>query len=111
MTKEKNKEDDLQEAINEIQQRFGEGAIMKLSDVGAVDVDTIPTGSISLDAALGVGGVPRGRIVEIYGPESVGKTTLALHIIAEAQKKEGSPLLLTLSTLWIPPMPKGSVLR
>ncbi len=89
MTKEKNKEDDLQEAINEIQQRFGEGAIMKLSDVGAVDVDTIPTGSISLDSALGVGGVPRGRIVEIYGPESVGKTTLALHIIAEAQKKGG----------------------
>ena len=89
MTKEKNKEDDLQEAINEIQQRFGEGAIMKLSDVGAVDVDTIPTGSISLDSALGVGGVPRGRIVEIYGPESSGKTTLALHIIAEAQKKGG----------------------
>ncbi|MCK5044421.1 recombinase RecA [Candidatus Parcubacteria bacterium] len=86
---EKSKEDNLQEAINEIKQRFGEGAIMKLKDVGAVDVDTIPTGSISLDSALGVGGVPRGRIVEIYGPESAGKTTLALHIIAEAQKKGG----------------------
>ncbi len=89
MNKEKNKEDNLEEAINEIKQRFGEGAIMKLKDVGAVDVDTIPTGSISLDSALGVGGVPRGRIVEIYGPESTGKTTLALHIIAEAQKKGG----------------------
>ncbi|MFH1657131.1 MAG: recombinase RecA [bacterium] len=92
MSKEKDlktKEDDLKETIDEIKQRFGEGAIMKLRDVGAVDVDVIPTGSISLDAALGVGGVPRGRIIEIYGSESAGKTTLALHILAQAQKKGG----------------------
>ena len=80
---------DLQEAVDEIKQRFGEGAIMKLKEVRAVDVDVIPTGSISLDLALGVGGVPRGRVVEIYGPEGGGKTTLALHILAEAQKKGG----------------------
>ena len=79
----------LQEAVDEIKQRFGEGAIMKLKDVGRVDVDVIPTGSISIDLALGVGGVPRGRVIEIFGPESSGKTTLALHILAEAQKQKG----------------------
>jgi len=79
----------LQEAVDEIKQRFGEGAIMKLKDVSKVDVDVIPTGSISLDMALGVGGVPRGRVIEIFGPESSGKTTLALHILAEAQKQKG----------------------
>ena len=81
---------DLQEAVDEIRQRFGEGAIMSLKDVKSVDVDVIPTGSFSLDTALGVGGVPRGRVIEIYGGESAGKTTLALHIIAEAQKKGGT---------------------
>jgi len=80
---------ELQEAVDEIKQRYGEGAIMKLKDVRAVDVDVIPTGSISIDLALGVGGVPRGRVVEIFGPESSGKTTLALHILAQAQKKGG----------------------
>ena len=79
----------LDEAIEEIKQRFGEGAIMKLAGVRPVDVDVIPTGTISLDLALGVGGVPRGRVIEIYGPESTGKTTVALHILAEAQKKGG----------------------
>ncbi len=79
----------LEEAIDEIKQRFGEGAIMKLKEVRAVDVDVIPTGSISVDLVLGVGGVPRGRVIEIFGPESSGKTTLALHILAEAQKKGG----------------------
>lgn len=79
----------LQEAIDDIKQRYGEGAIMKLKDVKAVDVDVIPTGSISLDLVLGVGGVPRGRVIEIYGGEATGKTTLALHILAEAQKKGG----------------------
>ena len=88
---EKNKDErvDLQEALEEIKQKFGEGVIMKLSDVGAVDVDVISTGSPSVDLALGVGGVPRGRVIEIYGVESSGKTTLALHILAEAQKKGG----------------------
>jgi recombination protein RecA len=80
---------DLKEAVAEIKQRFGEGAIMKLREVQAADVDVIPTSSISLDLALGVGGVPRGRVIEIFGPEASGKTTLALHIIAEAQKQGG----------------------
>ena len=88
--KEARKEfDGLDETIKHIQTKFGEGAIMKLGDSPKVDVEAIPTGSIGLDAALGIGGVPRGRIIEIYGPESSGKTTLALHIIAEAQKKGG----------------------
>lgn len=79
----------VDEAIRAIQSKFGDEAIMKLGDKPKVGVDAIPTGSLSLDAALGIGGVPRGRIIEIYGPESSGKTTLALHIIAEAQKKGG----------------------
>ncbi|MBU3922842.1 recombinase RecA [Patescibacteria group bacterium] len=86
----KNKnENKLEATLNEIKQKFGEGSIMKLGDVKKVDVDTIPTGSFSLDLALGVGGMPRGRIIEVYGPESSGKTTLALHMVAQAQKKGG----------------------
>ena len=84
------REKNLEEALDEIKERFGDGAIMKLDEVRAVDVDIIPTGAISLDLALGVGGVPRGRIIEIFGPESSGKTTLALHILAEAQKIGGA---------------------
>lgn len=80
---------DIQETIDEIKQRFGEGAIMKLRDVRAVDVDVIPTGSLSLDLALGVGGIPRGRVIEIFGPEAGGKTTVALHVLSEAQKRGG----------------------
>ena len=91
--KEKDKEDkktkNLNSAIDEIKERFGEGAIMKLSETNKVNVDVIPTGSIAMDQALGVGGMPRGRIIEIYGAESSGKTTLCLHIVAEAQKKGG----------------------
>ncbi len=86
---EKETKKGLEEAISEIQQRFGEGAIMKLSGIKAVDVDAVPTGSLALNLALGVGGVPRGRVIEIFGTESTGKTTLALHILAEAQKKGG----------------------
>jgi recombination protein RecA len=85
----KDEKNDLQEAVDEIKQRFGEGAIMKLREAEPVAVDVVPTGSISMDLALGVGGVPRGRVIEIFGPESSGKTTLALHILAEAQKKGG----------------------
>jgi len=83
----KNKHVDL--AVKELQEKYGEGSIMRLGDVTRVDVDVIPTGSISLDLALGVGGIPRGRIIEIYGPESSGKTTLCLHIVSEAQKMGG----------------------
>jgi len=83
----KNKNVDLM--VKEIQEKYGDGSIMKLGEVGKVDVDVIPTGSISLDLALGVGGIPRGRIIEIYGPESSGKTTLCLHIVSEAQKTGG----------------------
>jgi len=79
----------LEEAIKEIKKQFGEGSIMKLKEVIAKKVEVIPTGSISLDIALGVGGLPRGRVVEIFGPESSGKTTLALHCAAEAQKMGG----------------------
>lgn len=79
----------IDETIKSIETKFGEGAIMKLGDKPRVGIDSIPTGSIGLDEALGVGGLPRGRIIEVFGPESSGKTTLALHVIAEAQKKGG----------------------
>jgi len=85
----KERDDILASTIKDIQSKFGEGAIMKLGEAPRVDVEAIPTGSISLDLALGVGGMPRGRIIEIYGPESSGKTTLALHIVASAQKQGG----------------------
>ncbi len=78
------------DVMNEIKERFGEGSIMKLGEVKKVDVAAISTGSPSLDIALGIGGVPRGRIIEIYGPESSGKTTLSLHVIANAQKEGGT---------------------
>ena len=79
----------LQAAMAKIEKDFGKGSIMKLGDQNVEDVEVIPTGSISLDIALGVGGYPKGRIIEIYGPESSGKTTLAIHAIAEAQKQGG----------------------
>lgn len=78
-----------QEAIDQIKTRFGEGAIMKFGETMKVDVDAVSTGCLSLDIALGIGGVPRGRVIEIFGPESSGKTTLAQHIVAEVQKKGG----------------------
>ena len=79
----------LQTALSQIEKNFGKGAVMRLGDRPEMSVDAIPTGSLALDAALGIGGVPKGRIIEIYGPESSGKTTLALHILAEAQKLGG----------------------
>lgn len=87
-TKE-DKQKALKGAIAQIEKNYGKGAIIKLGAAEVMNVDSIPTGSMSLDIALGIGGVPRGRIVELYGPESSGKTTVALHIIAEAQKKDG----------------------
>jgi recombination protein RecA len=87
--KEEKEKINLEEAISEIQEKYGEGAIMKLKDAQKVNVDVVPTGSLSLDLALGVMGIPRGRVIEIYGGESTGKTTLSLSIIAEAQKMGG----------------------
>ena len=84
-----NKTKALETALAQIEKQFGKGAVMKLGQNVTMQVDSISTGSLSLDLALGIGGLPRGRIVEIYGPESSGKTTVALHVIAEAQKKGG----------------------
>jgi recombination protein RecA len=96
MIKKKEKKEDktvgtavLDDTLKSIQTKFGEGSIMKLGDTPKVNINAIPTGSIGLDMALGVGGIPRGRIIEIFGPESSGKTTLSLHIVAEAQKLGG----------------------
>ena len=89
MTEENGKSKALDLAMQQIEKNFGKGSIMCLGDGVIAEVETIPTGSISLDSALGIGGIPRGRIVEIYGPESSGKTTLCLHIVAEAQKVDG----------------------
>ncbi len=80
----------IEEAVRQIKDKFGEGVIMRFGEVRATDVDAIPTGCVSLDMALGVGGVPRGRVIEIFGPEASGKTTLAQHIVAESQKLGGS---------------------
>lgn len=79
----------IENAIDQIREKFGDGSIMKISDSQKLNVESTPTGSISLDIALGVGGIPKGRIIEIYGPESSGKTTLTLHMIAEVQKRGG----------------------
>lgn len=97
MAKQKTKKKDIKEdrqkildaTVDQIKGRFGDGSIMKLGEARHVDVDAIPSGSISLDLALGVGGIPKGRIIEIFGPESSGKSTLALHVVAQAQKRGG----------------------
>src|SRR3989344_366127 len=92
MTKKEKKtetSDALLSTVKAIQSKFGEGSLMRLGEIPRVDIETIPTGSFSLDIALGVGGIPRGRVVEIFGPESSGKTTLSLHIVRECQKKGG----------------------
>src|SRR5881398_712997 len=86
-TSEREKAIDL--ALQQIERRFGKGTVMKLGEATNIQVEIIPTGSLALDIALGVGGVPRGRVTEIYGPESAGKTTLCQHIVAEAQRKGG----------------------
>ena len=91
MAKEKEnlKNDTLDETLKQIEKLYGKGAVMRLGDRETVDVDAIPTGSLLIDQAIGVGGYPKGRIIEIFGPESSGKTTLALHAIAECQKQGG----------------------
>ena len=80
----------LDKALGDLTKRFGEGTVMRLGDAHHLRVEAIPTGSLSLDIALGVGGIPRGRVTEIYGPESSGKTTIAQHIVAEAQRMGGT---------------------
>ena len=85
--KEKNKA--LEAAISQITDNFGKGSVMKLGEKRAMDIESVSTGSLSLDLALGIGGLPKGRIIEVYGPESSGKTTLALQVVAEAQKAGG----------------------
>ena len=88
----------LDAAIAKLEKEYGKGAVMKLGDPASqMNVETIPTGSLSLDIALGLGGIPKGRVIEIYGPESSGKTTVTLHMIAEVQKTEESPDLSTRS--------------
>ena len=84
------KKDALADALLQIEKQYGKGAIMKLGDRVNQPIDVIPTGCLTLDLALGIGGIPKGRVVEIYGPESSGKTTVSLHIIAEAQKQGGT---------------------
>ena len=93
-----NKDDKLKAldaALTQIEKAYGKGSVMKLGDSGAnMNIETVPTGSLSLDIALGLGGLPKGRVVEIYGPESSGKTTVALHMVAEVQKRGGIPGLI-----------------
>lgn len=89
MTDAEEKKKALESVFSVIEKEYGTGSIMKLGDANSVDVEVIPTGSLTLDMALGVGGIPRGRVIEIYGPESSGKTTVALHVVAEAQKMGG----------------------
>ena len=90
MTKDQNKLKALESALAQIEKQYGKGSVMKLGETGAhMNIETVPTGSISLDIALGLGGVPKGRIIEVYGPESSGKTTVALHMVAEVQKRGG----------------------
>ncbi|MFR1111493.1 MAG: recombinase RecA, partial [Anaerotruncus colihominis] len=84
----------LETALGQIEKQFGKGAVMKLGQDSTLNVEAISTGSLSLDIALGIGGVPRGRIIEIYGPESSGKTTVALHVVAQAQKEGGSAVFI-----------------
>ncbi|NIS81696.1 MAG: DNA recombination/repair protein RecA, partial [Anaerolineales bacterium] len=79
----------LEAAVSEIKKRYGDGAVMRLGEASHLMVETVPTGSLALDLALGVGGIPRGRVTEIYGPEASGKTTLCQHIVAEAQQNGG----------------------
>ena len=93
-TTDTGKQQALETALNQIEKQFGKGAVMKLGQHSILNVESIPTGSLSLDIALGIGGVPKGRIVEVYGPESSGKTTIALHVAAQAQKAGGEAVFI-----------------
>ena len=102
-----NQDKDFSDLIENLKSKFGEGAIMRLGDQKFAKTETIPSGSFALDLALGVGGLPRGRTIEIYGPEMSGKSTLTLHAIAELQKKTARRPILTPNTLLILIMPKN----
>ncbi|GIR82837.1 MAG: hypothetical protein CM15mP84_05850 [Cellvibrionales bacterium] len=106
-----NKKKALDAALLQIERQFGKGTVMRMGDQERVAIPSISTGSLGLDIALGIGGLPKGRICEIYGPESSGKTTLTLQVIAEAQKAGGQLLLLTRSMHWIPSTPTNWVCR
>ena len=101
----------LETALAQIEKQFGKGAVMRLGQNEAMHVEAIPTGSLSLDLALGIGGLPRGRIVEIYGPESSGKTTLALHCIAEGQKNGGNAAFPPMYTIFLRPCSSMRLIR
>ena len=98
----------IDSAIAQIERKFGAGAVMRMDDQARDPIPVVSTGSLSIDLALGVGGLPRGRVVEVFGPESSGKTTLALHAVAEAQRRAGRRYSRTWSTRWTRPMPKSS---
>ena len=98
----------LNAVMEKIEKDFGKGSIMRMSSAEVADVQVIPTGSITLDMALGVGGYPKGRVIEIYGPESSGKTTLAIHAIAKPRRPAVSPLSSTRNTLSTAPTPSNS---
>lgn len=100
----------LDAALSQIERAFGKGSIMRLGQNPNVDIEAISTGSLGIDIALGIGGLPKGRIIEIYGPESSGKTTLALSVIAQSQKKAAPALSLMRNTLSTRPMPRKSAL-
>ena len=104
ITEESEKQKALKTAIEQIEKQFGKGAVMRLGENAAMNVEHIKTGSLTLDVALGIGGIPKGRIVEIYGPESSGKTTVALHCVAEAQKAGGTAAfidVLCMQVIWV----------
>ena len=103
-----NRKKALAAALSQIEKQFGKGSVMRMGDAGALrGVEVISTGSLGLDVALGVGGVPKGRVVEVYGPESSGKTTLTLQIVAEAQKQGGTAAFVMPSTRWIRSTPRS----
>lgn len=101
----------LDEALKKIEKNFGKGSVMTLGDNALTQIETIPSGSVKIDVALGVGGYPKGRIIEVYGPESSGKTTIALHAVAEVQKQGGTAAILMLKMLWTLNMLKPSALK
>ena len=105
------REQALDTVLGQIERQFGKGAVMKMSDQAQVSIGSVSTGSLSLDLALGIGGLPRGRVVEIYGPESSGKTTLALHVIAEAQKGGAILFFTTFTRVWLPTTTSRSLIE